>query len=126
MRGHGNWGYAAQMMIINTMAINRSTHIYCKNEEFRDAESVNTQETTLERDASDVEVAALDKESTAIRGSLSDWSFWETVTQKTSHSHRQLESLKRHWNKQTGKSANTENYQENFRNVLEKSGPILL
>ena len=41
-------------------------------EELHDAESVNTQETTLRRDASDVEEAALDEESTATRGSLRD------------------------------------------------------
>ena len=39
-------------------------------EEWHDAESVNTQETTLRRDASDVEEAALDEEYTATRGSL--------------------------------------------------------
>ena len=41
-----------------------------KKEEWHDAESVNTQETTLRRDASDVEKAALDGESTATKGSL--------------------------------------------------------
>ena len=40
--------------------------------EWHDAESVNTQKTTLRRDASDVEEAALDEESTATRGSLRD------------------------------------------------------
>ena len=39
-------------------------------EEWRDAESVNTQETTLRRDASDFEEAALVEESTATRGSV--------------------------------------------------------
>ena len=41
-------------------------------EEWHDAESVNTQKTTLRRDASDVEEAALDEKSTATRGSLRD------------------------------------------------------
>ena len=41
-------------------------------EEWQDAESVKTQEMTLIRDASDVEEAALDGESAAIRGSLRD------------------------------------------------------
>ena len=41
-------------------------------EDWHYAESVNTQETTLRRDASDVEEAALDEESTATRGSLRD------------------------------------------------------
>ena len=41
-----------------------------KEKKWHDAESVNTQETT--RDASDVEEAALDEESTATRGSLRD------------------------------------------------------
>ena len=43
-----------------------------KKEEWHDAESANTQETTLRRDASDVEKTALDEESTATRGSLRD------------------------------------------------------
>ena len=41
-------------------------------EEWHDAERVNTQETTLRRDASDAGEAALDEESTATRGSLRD------------------------------------------------------
>ena len=41
-------------------------------EEWHYAESVNTQETTLRRDASDVEETPLDEESTATRGSLRD------------------------------------------------------
>ena len=41
-------------------------------EQWHGAESVNTQETTLRRDASDVEEAALDEESTARRGILRD------------------------------------------------------
>ena len=48
-------------------------------EEWHDAESVNFQETTLRRDASDVEEAALDEESTAR-------SHWKTVKWRTSHS----------------------------------------
>ena len=46
---------------------NTSTAI---KKEWLDAESVNTQETTLRRDASDVEEAALDEEPTVTRGSL--------------------------------------------------------
>ena len=41
-------------------------------EDWHDAESVNTQETTLRLDASDVEEAALDEESIATRWSLRD------------------------------------------------------
>ena len=41
-------------------------------EEWHDVESVNTQKTTLRRDASDVEEVAVDVESTATRGSLRD------------------------------------------------------
>ena len=41
-------------------------------EEWHDAESVNTVETAMTRDASDVEEAALDEESTATRESLRD------------------------------------------------------
>ena len=40
--------------------------------EWHDSESVNTQETTLRRDASDVKEAALDEESTATGGRLGD------------------------------------------------------
>ena len=43
-----------------------------KKEQWHYTESVNTQETTLRRDASDVEEAALDEESTATKGSLRD------------------------------------------------------
>ena len=41
-------------------------------EEWHDAENVNTQETTMRRDASDAEEAALDEKSIATRGSLRD------------------------------------------------------
>ena len=41
-------------------------------EEWHDARSVNTQKSTLRRDALDVEEAALGEESTATRGSLRD------------------------------------------------------
>ena len=41
-------------------------------EEWHDLETVNIQETTLRQDASNVEEAALDEESTATRGSLRD------------------------------------------------------
>ena len=41
-------------------------------EKWHDAEIVNTQETTLRRDASEFEEAALDEESTATRGSIRD------------------------------------------------------
>ena len=43
-----------------------------KKEEWNDAESVNPQEKALRRDASDVEEASLDEESTPTRGSLRD------------------------------------------------------
>ena len=49
-------------------------------DEWHYAESVNTQERTLRRDASDVEEAALDEESRATRGS-----HWKTVKLRTSH-----------------------------------------
>ena len=62
--------------------------------EWLDAESVNTQETTLRRDASVVEEAAPDKESTATRGSLGDSESLEDIERRTSHSQRQLASLK--------------------------------
>ena len=56
-------------------------------EEWHDAESVNTQETALGRDASDVEEAALDEESTATRGSVRDSeSLEDSETEDFSHS----------------------------------------
>ena len=65
--------------------------------EWHDAESVNTQETTLRLDDSDVEEAALDGESTATKGNLRlGVSGRQTVTQRTSQSKSQLASLKRH------------------------------
>ena len=55
-------------------------------EEWHVAESVNTQETTLRRDASDFEEAALDEESTAKRGSLRDSeSLEDSETEDFSH-----------------------------------------
>ena len=55
------------------MATKGAGQIYCKKkEDWHDAESVNTQEKTLRRIASDVEEAALNEESTATRGSLGD------------------------------------------------------
>ena len=77
-------------------------------EEWHEAESVNTQEKTLRRDASDVEEAALYEESTATRRSLRDGSPWKTVKQSTSHSQGQLASLKRHWSKRTRLHENKE------------------
>ena len=56
-----------------TMATKKSrAHPLKIKEEWHDAESVNTQETRLRRDASDVDEAALDEESTATRGILRD------------------------------------------------------
>ena len=43
-----------------------------KKEMWHNAESVNTKETALRRDATDVEGAALDETSSGTRGSLSD------------------------------------------------------
>ena len=66
-------------------------------EESHDAESVSTQETTLRRDASDVEEAALDEESTATRGSPRDSeSLEDSETESFSQTFRQLDSLKGH------------------------------
>ena len=53
-------------------------------------------------------------------------SHWETVTQKSSHSYRQLASMKMHWNARTEQSPDEGHEQGMFRNFLEKSGPILL
>ena len=67
-----------------------------------DAKSVNTQE--LGRDPSDVEEVALDKEFTELVGRYQTRSHWNTVTQRTSYSERQLVSVRRHWSKRTGTS----------------------
>ena len=55
-------------------------------EEWHDTVSVNTQETTLRPEASDVGETALDEGSTATEGVTETQSHWKTVTQKTSHS----------------------------------------
>ena len=58
------------MIAIKTMAKRGARYIFCNRGGV--TKSVNTQEMTLRRDASDVEEAALDRESTATRGSLRD------------------------------------------------------
>ena len=92
-------------------------------EEWQDAESVNIQETTLKRDASDVEEAALDEEPTARRESLRDS---ESLEDSETEDFSQLASLKRHWSKRTEQNPDEGHEQGMFRNFLEKSGPILL
>ena len=60
-----------QMMVIkNDVKKEEQGTSIAKKEEWNDAESLNTQKTTLRRDASDVEEAALDEEFTATRASL--------------------------------------------------------
>ena len=95
-------------------------------EERQDAESVNTQETTLRRDASDVEEAALYAESTATRGSLRDSESLEDSEMEDFSQTVGFFALKGHWNKRTGQSPDDGHEQGKFRNSLEKSGPILL
>ena len=51
---------------------------------------------------------------------------WKTVKRGTSHSQRQLASLKRHWSKRTGQSPDEGHEQGKIRDFLEKLGPILL
>ena len=96
-------------------------------EEWHCAENVNTQETSLRRDASDVEEAA-DEEGVLVlllqEGVLDTLSRWKTVKRRTSH--RQLAFLKRHWCKRTGQSPDEGHEQGMFGNFLEKSGPVLL
>ena len=43
------------------------------------------------------------------------WSHWKSVTQRTTHSHRQLASLKRHWSKRTGQNPDGGHEQRMFR-----------
>ena len=106
----------------NKHVLGTSTEI----KEWPDAESVNTQETTLREDASDVEEAALDEETTATRGSLGDSESLEDSERRTSHSRRQLASLRRHWSKRTGQSTDEQHEQGIFRIFLENAGPILV
>ena len=86
---------------------------------------MNTHETTLRRDASDVEEPALDEETTATRGSLRDSESLED-SDIEDFSQSQLASLKRHWSKRTGQIPDEGHQQGMFRNFLEKSEPILL
>ena len=80
-------------------------------EEWDDAESVNTQGTTLKRDASDVEEAALDEQFTATRGNLTD-------SESPDDSETEVASLKRHWSKRTGQGPEEGHEQRMFRNFL--------
>ena len=52
-------------------------------------------------------------------------SHWKTVIQ-TSHSKRQLASMKMHWRTRTEQSPEEGHKQGMFRNFLEKLGPILM
>ena len=93
-------------------------------EEWRDAESVNTQVTTLRRDASDVEEASLDEESTATRGSLRDSepledSETEDFSQTVGFLEEALEQANRAEPSRATRARNVPQF-------LEKSGPILL
>ena len=90
-----------------------------------DAESVNTQETTLRRDASDVEEAALDEESTATRGSLRDSepledSETEDFSQTVGFFEEALEQADRAQPRRGTRARNVPQF------FLEKSGTILL
>ena len=69
MRGHSNWWHPDDHHQDDGNKDKQGTSI---RDEWRDVESVNTQETTLSRDAADIEEAALDEEPTATRGSVRD------------------------------------------------------
>ena len=75
---------------------------------------MNTQETTLRRDASDVEKAALGEESTATRGSLMDS---ESLEDSETEDFSQSETVG--FFEEALEQADRANF-------LEKSGPILL
>ena len=83
---------------------------------------MNTQETTLRQDASDVEEAALDEESTATRGSLRySESLEDSETEDFSQTVGLFEEALEHRAKpRRGTRA------RNFLQFLEKSGLILL
>ena len=95
-------------------------------DEWHDTESVNTQEKTFRRDASDIDESALDERSIATRGIPEPRCHWKTVAHKISHRQRQWASLKMRWSKRTGQSLNVRQRQVEFRNLLKNSGPILL
>ena len=105
------------------MATKRGTSTAIK-EEWRDAEIVNTRETTLRRDASDVEEAALDEESTATRGSLRDSaSLEDSETEDFSQTVGFLEGAPE---QADGAEPRRGTRSRNVPHFLEKSGPILL
>ena len=85
---------------------------------------MNTQETTLRRDASDVEEAALDEESTATKGSVRDSESLEDS--ETEDFSQTVSFFEEACSKRTGQSPDEEHEQGMFRNFSEKSGPILL
>ena len=94
-------------------------------EELHDAERVNTQETTLRRDASDVEEAALDEESTATRGSLRgseslEGSATEDFSQTVGFSEETLQQVDRAEPRRGTRAKNIPHF------YLEKSRHILL
>ena len=95
-------------------------------EEWHDAESVNTQEITLRRDASDVEEAALDEKSTATRVSLRHAESLEDSETEDFSQSETVGFLKRHWSKRTGQSPDAGHKQGVSRNFLEKSRPMLV
>ena len=70
MKVHGKWESGTHKMVIKTMTTKRIKSHLLQKKQWHDAESVNTQETTLRRDSPDVEEAALDEEYTATRASL--------------------------------------------------------
>ena len=95
--------------------------------EWHDIESVNTQETILRRDASDVEEAVLDEERTAIKRIFGDSDFMQNSdTEDVSQSETVgFAAAKMHWSKWTGQRPDEGHGQRVFRIFLKKSGPIL-
>ena len=89
-------------------------------EEWYDAESVKTQETTLRPNASDVDEATLDEECTATRGSPRDSESLEDSDIENFYSQRELVSLKKLWSKRIGTR------ERNIPQFMLKSEPILL
>ena len=90
-------------------------------EEWHDTRSVNTRETALRRDASDVEEAAQDEDNTATRGKLRDsGSLEDSDTEDFSQPETVIL-----WSNRTGQSPDGGHEQGMFHNFLEKSRSIL-
>ena len=95
-------------------------------EEWHDAESVNTQENTMRRDASDVEETALDEESTSTRGSLRNSESLEDSETKDFQQSETVGFFEEALEQGDRAEPRRGSRAMNVPQFLEKSGPILL